>query len=163
MLNFAADKGLIRVESDPNRGLRFYPGADLQQVLEKSKRLAKPRETPAAAPKPPAHTAETDRPRGRRRRRRNGHPPSGPGSTGVASGRAVPAPPPPSSDREAAPAKQPQSEPAPAAQVVERASGAAAEEPKAKRPRRKVGRKAAPRSRKAGDEGPDVPSSNESS
>jgi hypothetical protein len=101
LLNFAADKGLIRVESDPNRGLRFYPGPDLQQVLEKSKRpvrrdsreAPKPDARPAARPdarsaaRPDARpavrpadargpeSADAGRPRGgRRRRRRNGKP-----------------------------------------------------------------------------------------
>ncbi len=34
LLNFAADKGLIRVEADVNHGLRFYPGDDLNKASE---------------------------------------------------------------------------------------------------------------------------------
>jgi uncharacterized protein (TIGR00288 family) len=166
LLNFAADKGLIRVESDPNRGLRFYPGADLQQVLEKAKRLAKPREASAAAPQarpaapqartaaPQARTSEDpgSRPRGRRRRRRNGHPASG--AAAAANGRAV------------APGEAPKEkaeEPAPSAPAAAaaKAEPAAAEE-KPKRPRRKAGRKASTRSRKSDDDGSDTVAPDES-
>ena len=162
LLNFAADKGLIRVESDPNRGLRFYPGPDLQQVLEKPKRPSKPRDA-KDAPKPDARAAskppegralesgDGGGPRsrgGRRRRRRNGKP------MGVGAPVA-------SEPTSAPPEKAPPPKPS-AATETDPAPEAAAEEPKAKRPRRKTSRKTSVRSRKPDDEGPDDSASPES-
>jgi uncharacterized protein (TIGR00288 family) len=168
LLNFAADKGLLRVESDPNRGLRFYPGADLQQVLEKSKRPPRPRDT---GPPPQARGGEAgdsaSRLRGRRRRRRNGHPLSG--ALGGGNGRALPPTRPPTvekaeqAEKAQSPARQ---EPRPAPAVDARAepeSTSGDEEAKVKRPRRKATRKASTRSRKTEDDGPETSDSGESS
>jgi len=163
LLNFAADKGLIRVESDPNRGLRFYPGADLQRVLEKSKRPAKPRDTRAGGPPQQARVAEVgdagaSRSRGRRRRRRNGHGQAG--TAGGANGHAIPAARQPAAGADS-PAKAAPSPPAAVAGGAEPASEASGQESKGKRPRRKAGRKAATRSRKIEDNGPDISDSDE--
>jgi uncharacterized protein (TIGR00288 family) len=150
LLNFAADKGLIRIESDPNRGLRFYPGPDLQRVLEASKRP--PREVRAAEPQQQPRVPEGaegggSRSRGRRRRRRNGH--SGGGMNGHATAPAA-------SRREPAggsesPAKTAATPPAATAEDAEFQSEATGEESKGKRPRRKTSRKSASRSRKTED------------
>ena len=165
LLNFAADKGLIRVETDPNRGLRFYPGADLQQVLPQSgKRPPRPREAkpPDAAPRPPeprqrrADPADASRSRpGRRRRRRNGKPPTtavgeGSGSSPRPVARSAD-PEPPEAKAEQTPkdaAVPPAASSSTAASAAE-AKPDAGEETKAKRPRRKTGRRAPARSRKA--------------
>ena len=184
LLNFAADKGLIRVESDPNRGLRFYPGPDLQQVLEKSKRPVKrdSREAPKAdarpAPRPDARPAakppdargdargyesgDAGRSRGgRRRRRRNGKPlGAGPGVVNGASTSSPDqlSPEKPAPDR--TPADKPAADKAPprvdAASDAGAEPNAAAGEPKPKRPRRKTTRKTSVRSRKSEDETPDA-------
>jgi uncharacterized protein (TIGR00288 family) len=164
LLNFAADKGLLRVESDPNRGLRFYAGADLQQVLEKSKRPPKPRDSRPAGPPPQARGGETgdsaSRLRGRRRRRRNGHPLSG--ALGGGNGRAVPPARPPAVEK----VEKADTSPRPAPAVDAKAkpeSMTGDEEAKVKRPRRKVARKASARSRKTEDDGSDTPDPGESS
>jgi uncharacterized protein (TIGR00288 family) len=150
LLNFAADKGLIRVETDPNRGLRFYPGEDLQQVLAKPSPKArsggaKPAE---ARPDPERTEAGAIRSRGRRRRRRNGS--SGPPPAGTpVSKPPVAAAEPPAPKAERAPEPQ---KPAAAAAREDAPDGAAeAAEAKPKRARRKTTRRASTRSRKAAE------------
>ncbi len=152
LLNFAADKGLIRVETDPNRGLRFYPGEDLQQVLEKP--VSKPRSDAQKAESQPESRGEgSGRSRGRRRRRRNGS--SSPTNGQQASKPSVAEEVEPSkADRDPEPEKA-----AGPAKADASGDGAEAAEAKPKRPRRKTTRRASSRSRKAEekDDGGDVP------
>ena len=179
LLNFAADKGLIRVETDPNRGLRFYPGADLQQVLAQSeKRPAKPRDakgseaqqTPGQQPRR-TEAADASRSRGgRRRRRRNGKPQTGAAAEGNGSPAksveksAAPSPTDEKADRAA---KSEDAGPQPVSSAKAdggaEAKSATGAEAKAKRPRRKTGRRVSGRSRKADEESSsDTPAPSES-
>jgi hypothetical protein len=89
LLNFAADKGLLRIDSDPNQGLRFYPGPDLQQVFAQPARRVSSREEfgrPASGRPHDLSEESRGRSRGRRRRRRNGKPSEAASNGAAASG-----------------------------------------------------------------------------
>jgi hypothetical protein len=73
LLNYAADKGLVRAEPDPSQGLRYYPGGELPDaagnVLEGRISEEEAAHTKTA---PAPEAAETRPARGRRPRSRRG-------------------------------------------------------------------------------------------